>query len=162
VKKIILLVSFLFVGIDQIIKAIVVNSLEVYESVKVIPNFFYLTLTRNDGAAFGIMSGGRWLFIFLGISVLIMFFKFMILDEKVSKFDFISYSLVIGGIIGNLIDRIIHGYVIDYLDFYVFKYDAPIFNFADMCIVIGTFMIIYTMFFGSDNNEKIFSIRRCK
>ena len=62
--------------------------------------------------------------------------------KKLDKFDIIGYSLLTGGIIGNLIDRIIYGYVIDYLDFYIFNYNYPVFNFADISIVIGVIIVI--------------------
>ena len=65
------------------------------------------------------------------------------LYNKLNKLDYIIYSLLYGGIVGNLFDRIVYGYVIDYLDFYIFNYNFPVFNFADVCIVISVILIIF-------------------
>lgn len=147
---------------DQIIKKIILNTMYLYQSIKVIPNFLYITYVENDGAAFSIFSGGRWFFIIMGVITLILLFKFVFEDTKVSKFDTVCYSLVTSGIVGNLIDRIFHGKVIDYIDFHIFGYDAPVFNFADICIVIGALMIIYILVVKGDSDESIYSRKRIK
>ena len=88
--------------------------------------------------------------------------KYYIPDTKISKFDTVCYSLVTSGIVGNLIDRLFYGKVIDYIDFHIFGYDAPVFNFADMCIVIGALMIIYILIVKGDSDENIYSRKRIK
>ena len=75
------------------------------------------------------------------------------MDKKITKLDVVSYSLVIGGILGNLVDRVLYGSVIDYLDFYLFGYNAPVFNFADSCIVIGAIIIICVLIKEGNNYE---------
>lgn len=154
-RKNILFLSTGLVLVDQIIKLIITKSMYLYQSIKVIPNFLYITYVENDGAAFSILSGGRWFFVIIGVIALVLMFKFIYDDSKVSKFDTISYSLVTSGIVGNLIDRIYLGKVIDYIDVRVL--DFPIFNFADICIVIGTFMIIYILVIKGDSDEFIYS-----
>lgn len=72
---------------------------------------------------------------------------------KQNRRNMIAFSLVIGGLLGNLIDRIIHGYVIDFIDFYVLNYNYPIFNFADSFICIGVCMLLYAIFMGEDNEN---------
>ena len=161
-KKNVLIFSLLFAFIDQVIKYFVINYLELYKSIKVIPNFFYLTYTQNDGAAFSILSGGRWFFVVMGVVALILIVKFISIDRHITKYDTVAYSLITGGIIGNLVDRIVYTHVIDYLDFYIFNFDAPIFNFAAMCIVIGAFMILYTLFVRGDLDEDIHGRKRIK
>lgn len=156
-KKIIFMLTGFLIFIDQILKYLVINNLEEFNSIRVIPNFFHLTFIKNEGAAFSILSGGRWFFIGIGLIALIFLIRYICLDKKICKLDIISYSLVLSGIIGNLIDRICYGSVIDYLDFYLFNYDAPIFNFADMCIVIGGIIIIYTLVVKGDNDENNYS-----
>lgn len=154
-RKNILFLSTGLVLVDQIIKLIITKSMYLYQSIKVIPNFLYITYVENDGAAFSILSGGRWFFVIIGVIALVLMFKFIYDDSKVSKFDTISYSLTTSGIVGNLIDRIYLGKVIDYIDVRVL--DFPIFNFADICIVIGTFMIIYILVIKGDSDEFIYS-----
>lgn len=72
---------------------------------------------------------------------------------KENKRNIIAFSLLIGGLLGNLIDRIIHGYVIDFIDFYIFNYNYPIFNIADVCICIGVFILLYSIYLGEDNEN---------
>lgn len=152
-KKFILILSTLLMFIDQLIKYFVIHNLELYKSIKLIPNFFYITFVKNDGAAFSILRGNRWLLIAIGIIALIFMIKLIIMDKKITKLDVVSYSLVIGGILGNLVDRVLYGSVIDYLDFYLFGYNAPVFNFADSCIVIGAIIIICVLIKEGNNYE---------
>jgi signal peptidase II len=127
--------------------------MKVLDSIKVIPNFFYITFVKNEGAAFSILQNGRWFFIVLSILALIAILNYIRVDNKILKFEAFSYALVIGGIVGNLIDRIVHGSVIDYLAFYLFGLDAPVFNVADSAMVIGVIMIIYNLVIKGDKNE---------
>ena len=152
-KKFILILSTLLMFIDQLIKYFVIHNLELYKSIKLIPNFFYITYVKNDGAAFSILRGNRWLLIAIGIIALMFMIKLIIMDKKITKLDVVSYSLVIGGILGNLVDRVLYGSVIDYLDFYLFGYNAPVFNFADSCIVIGAIIIICVLIKEGNNYE---------
>lgn len=152
-KKFILILSTLLMFIDQLIKYFVIHNLELYKSIKLIPNFFYITFVKNDGAAFSILRGNRWLLIAIGIIALMFMIKLIIMDKKITKLDVVSYSLVIGGVLGNLVDRILYGSVIDYLDFYLFGYNAPVFNFADSCIVIGAIIIICVLIKEGNNYE---------
>lgn len=156
-RVIIFIASILLVLIDQLFKYLVSSSMTLYESVKVIPNFLSITYVENDGGAFSILPGGRWFFILIGIIVLYFIIRFIMLDSRVTKFDKISYTLVLSGIIGNLFDRIFYGKVIDYIDFNLFGYDAPIFNFADICIVVGAFMIVIILLVRGDSDENIHS-----
>ena len=79
---------------------------------------------------------------------------FLIINNNLSILDKIIYGMLYGGIIGNLLDRIFRGYVIDYLDFIVFKYDFPIFNFADSLIVVAMILLIITILRGDINANK--------
>lgn len=156
-KIIVFVVSILLILLDQLFKYLVSSNMILYESIEIIPKFLSITFVENSGGAFSILSGGRWFFIIFGLISLYFIFRFIMLDSKVSNFDKVSYSLVLSGIVGNLIDRIFLGKVIDYIDFNLFGYDAPIFNFADICIVIGAFMIIIILLVRGDSNEDIFS-----
>lgn len=142
---------------DYIIKIIVINNLKPISSLVVIPGLFSLTYVENRGAAFGMLSDARWVFILFTIVVIVLMVYFLFTKRIESKLFNISAILIIGGGIGNLIDRIFYGYVVDYLSISFFP---PVCNFADYCITIGAgLMVIYLMFFSDfmskkDNNNE--------
>lgn len=139
--KKILPISLLLVVIDQIVKILVISKLALQQSITIINNFFNITYVRNTGAAWSILSGNVLLLIIISVLALVAIYYYLIKDKELNKIDIVSYSMLIGGIIGNLIDRIVHGYVIDYLDFKIFNYNFPIFNIADTLIVISIIII---------------------
>ncbi len=151
--KKILSFGLLLTIIDQLIKYLVVNGLEITESIKIIPNFFYITYIKNSGAAFGILSDAGIILIILSIVALIGLVRYIVMDKNITKIEAVSYSLVFGGILGNLVDRLINGYVIDYLDFYIFGYDFPVFNLADTLIVVGFLIILINLFIKGEHHE---------
>ena len=132
-----------FIILDQIIKIFISKFMNLHESINIIKNFFSITLVHNTGAAFSILTNNVPLLIGISLISLILIYYYLLKDNKLVKIDYIIYSLLIGGIIGNLIDRIIHGYVIDYLSFKIFNYYFPIFNLADIGIVISVILIIF-------------------
>lgn len=134
--------------LDQVIKIIIINSMNLYQSVNIINSVFNITYVRNNGAAWSILSGNRILLILISIVALTLIYFYFIKDKKLTKLENFSYGLLIGGTVGNLIDRIIYGYVIDYLDFKIFSYSFPVFNFADICIVIGIALICISLIGG--------------
>lgn len=147
-KSVWILVLCLF--IDQLIKNIIINILNIGESITIIKNFFNITYVKNSGAAFSILQSNTFLLIIISIIALIFIFKY-ISKEGLSNFEYVLYGILSGGICGNLFDRIVYKSVIDYLDFNIFGYSFPIFNFADTLIVISMFLIIITM--KDDKNE---------
>lgn len=140
-KKRIFILSGVIALVDQIVKLIIVNNVA-NQSVTVIDNFFQLSYVENTGAAWGIFSGTRWFLIIISILAIFAIIKYFILDINVTKMEFVGYALVLGGIIGNLIDRIIYGYVIDYAAFNFGTYQFPVFNIADSAIVIGVGLVV--------------------
>lgn len=146
--KKILPISLLFVVIDQIVKILVISKLALQQSITIINNFFNITYVRNTGAAWSILSGNVLLLIMISVLALVAIYYYLIKDKELNKIDIVSYSMLIGGIIGNLIDRIVHGYVIDYLDFKIFNYNFPIFNVADTLIVISIIIIGISLIVG--------------
>lgn len=140
-KKKLCLFSLILLLIDILSKIIIKTKLSLYESIIVIPNFFSLTYVKNTGAAFSILEGRRFLLILLSILILIYLFN-NLLKDKLNNYKIVYYSLLISGILGNLIDRIIYNSVIDFLDFKIFNHNYPIFNLADTFIVIGVILII--------------------
>lgn len=133
------LIIFVSAVIDQIIKYLITTNLYIGEKIKIIKNFFNITYVTNDGAAWSILSGNRILFIAIAIITSIALIKY---SKNKPKFERYTYSLLIGGIIGNLLDRITRGYVIDYLDFKIFGYNFPVFNLADICITISAITLL--------------------
>lgn len=131
---------------DQIIKYFVNMYLKPVGSVTVIDNLLTFTYHENDGAAFGLFSQMRWLFILLTV-LLMLFLLYLLISKKInSKLFYVSATLIIGGGIGNLIDRLFLGYVIDYIQLSFFP---PVCNFADYCVTFGTvLLIIYILFFS--------------
>lgn len=143
----VIILSAVIVGIDQLIKYFVFNFLKPVGSVDVIPGLFSLDYVENKGAAFGMMANMRWVFIVFTI-VVIAIILYVVLKKKITNKLFIASAiLLIGGGIGNLIDRIFLGFVIDYLSVSFFP---PVCNFADYCITIGTVLLLVYLLFFSD------------
>ncbi len=137
-----IIISIILLCIDQISKLLVVNLLTKTDSITIIKKFFYLTYINNDGAAFSILVGKRIFLILIAVLVIVMLIRYIKKNNIQNKLELVSISLIIGGSLGNLMDRVIRGYVIDFLDFKIFNYNFPIFNLADTFIVIGVFLLL--------------------
>ena len=135
------IIAFLFFILDLISKQVIVHVMNVGQSVKVINKFFYITYAQNKGAAWSILEDQRILLLIISVVVLFLINKFMN-KEELSNIECFSYGMIIGGILGNLFDRVVNSYVIDFLDFKLFGYDYPVFNLADSFIVIGIIIMI--------------------
>ncbi|MGN0509481.1 MAG: signal peptidase II [Ruminococcus sp.] len=142
-----LIIGAVLVIIDQIIKYFVSVYLQPVGSVSVIDNLFSLTYVENKGVAFGMFSDMRWVFVALTSVLLAIIIFYMFKKRPKGKFFYVCAALIIGGGIGNLIDRIFYGYVIDYLSLSFFP---PVCNFADYCITAGTIMLVIYLLFFSD------------
>lgn len=142
-----LIVGAVLVIIDQIIKYFVSAYLQPVGSVSVIDNIFSLTYVENKGVAFGMFSDMRWIFVALTSILLVIIIFYMFKKRPKGNFFYVCAALIIGGGIGNLIDRIFYGYVIDYLSLSFFP---PVCNFADYCITAGTIMLVIYLLFFSD------------
>ena len=149
-KKIYITAIIIFI-IDQISKVIISSYIGLNSSVRIIKNFFYLTYTNNTGASFGILKNSRVLLIVLSIIALVILLRY-ISTFKETKYNILGLGFLMGGIIGNLLDRVLFGYVRDFLNFYIIGYDFPVFNIADICIVLGVFILIISILKGEDSN----------
>ena len=158
--KMLTIISIIIIILDQISKVLISTTLDLYESINIIPNFFKLTYTRNFGAAWSIMQNKRLFLVIVTIIALIFIFYLIYKEKKLTKFKMIYYGFLIGGIFGNFIDRISCGYVIDFLDFNIFGYNFPVFNISDSFIVIGVIMILLENFVGGEKHEWIYGNRR--
>ncbi len=145
------IISLIVIIIDRILKVLVTNNFVLNVRNKIIDGFFYITNCHNEGAAFSLFSGNVLFLIFITLIVLFLIYR-TINKENVNKIGILAYGLLLGGILGNLYDRIFYGYVIDYLDFVIFKFNFAIFNLADAAIVIGAILLI--VFEGSDNDGR--------
>ena len=149
---IVLGLSALIAVIDQIIKYFVVTDLKPINKLEVIPGLFSLVYVENKGAAFGMLENARWIFIIFTIIVTI-FLIALVLSKKINNKLFnIASVLIIGGGIGNLIDRIFLGYVVDYLSVSFFP---PVCNFADYCITVGVALLAIYIVFYYGKEEKL-------
>lgn len=140
-KKIVIISSIVFI-IDLISKIIIINTLKINESIIIIKNFFNITYTKNFGAAFSIMQNSRLLLIITALIILYIIILYLKKNKIDNNIEIVGYSLIIGGLLGNLFDRIIYGYVIDFLDLYILNFDFAIFNIADSSIVIGIILLL--------------------
>lgn len=148
------IIALISLIIDQIVKILVSNYLILGQTTKIINNFFYLTYVQNTGAAFSILIGYRYILIIITLIFLYYLYKYTKKQTNPNKLAILSHGLLLGGIIGNLIDRIIYGYVIDYLDFMIFNYNFPIFNLADTFIAIGCIILVINSYAKEENSWK--------
>ena len=151
--KIIIVVLMLSL-LDQIIKLVVIANKHMLP-VQIIKNIFQINYQENYGIAFGIAQGGRISFIIVNFIIIGLIAKFLFTQlDSISNTKKVCLGLIISGGIGNLIDRIFRGYVVDYLDFSKII-DYPIFNFADIMIAIGTIWISIIIIFDLFKDNKI-------
>lgn len=151
---IVALIIIIAIVLDQIIKIAIINN--IYKSsITVCSGFLNLTYVENTGGAFGIGSSSTIMFIIVNIIIISMIIRFILLKkEDINMNILISLGLVIAGGIGNLIDRIFRGYVIDYIDISTFI-EYPVFNLADIFVVVGcTIIIIYTIYYTVNERQK--------
>lgn len=152
-KKNIYIIAIIYLMIDQIVKIIVRTKMELYQEIKIIPKLFSLYYVENDGAAFSILGNQTIFLIIVSIICLIILNKF-ILEEELPKNSLIPLGCLLGGIVGNLIDRIIFKSVTDYLSIFIFKYSFPVFNIADIGITVGTALLILNIVLEEKKNKK--------
>ena len=144
------ILGVLILLLDQWTKYLVKTNLFYGESISIIEGFFNLVFIKNDGAAWNIMSGQRLILVLIS-SLILLFLIFKGYEFfSAKKIHRITYGMLLGGISGNLVDRILTGKVIDFLDFQIGTYHYPSFNIADACICVA--VILY--FITSKNNKQ--------
>ncbi len=143
-----IIVAIIAIILDQLTKYWAVNVLQHMSQVTVIPNFFRLIYVENAGAAFGILQDRQIFFIFLTVAVLALLLVYYYKHrERLSFMARLSLGMIVGGAIGNFIDRVRFGYVIDMLSFRFFnRYNFAVFNIADSFIVVGTILLMILIF----------------
>ncbi len=143
---ILLLATAVLVGIDQLTKYLVISNMEVDQSIPVIDGVFELLRHHNPGAAFGILPNQRWIFITFTFIVMLVILV-ILMSGKFRKYKLANAAgvLILAGGIGNMVDRLAYGYVVDFL--YAKFINFPIFNFADCCVVIGAALLLVAFLF---------------
>jgi signal peptidase II len=147
-----ILIGFIIILIDQISKGLVDKYIKFGESIKVINKFFYLTNINNTGAAWGMLSNQTSLLIIITFVVIALLFYYLKVFKKNAR-NIIAFGLLLGGIVGNLIDRLFLGYIKDFFELHLWSYNFPIFNIGDMCIVIGAILLIIAILSGEDKKS---------
>lgn len=144
VKQIIMngLVCGAILVIDLLSKAYIAGHFKLFQSHEVIPNFFSITYIQNRGAAWSILEGQTLFLIGIAVIAGIAMIYYFIKSRPEQKLLRLGLAMVFAGMLGNLIDRVVLGYVRDFLDFVIFGYDFPVFNVADMGVTIGMAVII--------------------
>lgn len=147
------------IAIDQLTKAVITEKLFMYGTHKVIDGFFNLVYVMNPGAAFGFLSRTPELFrysFFIGITVLAMLLiiYYLVKSENEKAIITLSLALIFGGAVGNLIDRIRFGAVVDFLDFYIGNWHWPAFNAADSAITVGAALMLWEMIIARRKKPK--------
>ncbi|MBN2206968.1 MAG: signal peptidase II [Candidatus Aminicenantes bacterium] len=146
-----LALAALLVVIDQLTKAAVAKGLALYETRRVIPGFLNLVHSRNDGAIFGFLSHGgnpalRWVLAAASVVALALVIYYFVKTPSRDGLMLTALSLILAGAVGNNLDRMARGSVVDFVDLYAGRFHWPVFNVADACITIGAGLLIFVVF----------------
>jgi signal peptidase II len=160
-RKYHLLIAAIVVLVDRLTKAVVADRISLHDSVDVLPGIFRLTHVQNQGAAFGLFSDSSFpwkvaLLILFSIAALAVVSALLWKNGDALNATAIALSLVFGGAVGNLWDRVTSGRVIDFLDFYLGQHHWPAFNIADSAIVVGALLLLSEIFMAP-HEEKVIS-----
>jgi signal peptidase II len=147
-----LLTTLSVVALDQVTKWYVVHRLKMHETIRVVPGFFDLVHIRNRGMAFGLLNGPHidfrfWLLLMASLTAIAILLVWFFRLKRRDALTTLGISLILGGAIGNMVDRIRYQEVVDFLDFYFGRYHWPAFNVADAAITCGTFLLAITLLF---------------
>lgn len=148
-----LLLSAVVIVLDQVTKYMVAGNMLLYEDIPVISGFFHITYVQNTGMAWSMLSGQQIL-LSLAAAVATGVMLWVLITRKPGILVRISLGLMIGGAAGNLIDRLLLNHVRDFLNFYIFGYDFPVFNIADVALCIGVAFLILDSFLEERKEKK--------
>ncbi|WP_075980996.1 signal peptidase II [Bacillus massilinigeriensis] len=140
------IIALMVIALDQLTKWLVVKNMDYGESIRIIENFLYITSHRNQGAAWGILQGQMWFFYIITLVVILGIIYYIQKATKGKVLFGVSLGLILGGAIGNFIDRVIRKEVVDFVHTYIFGYNFPVFNVADSALVIGVGLLIIHLF----------------
>jgi signal peptidase II len=159
IRRLQFVTALFIVLLDRLAKWTIAKDIPLHESVKLIPHFFYLTHVENRGAAFGLFaeSPSQWkiaLLVLFSVVALVIVSALLWRNSHTMASTGIGLSLILGGAIGNLWDRVLNGRVVDFLLFYLGSYQWPAFNVADSAIVIGAGLLVVEILFAKAPLEK--------
>ena len=143
-----IIIGIVLVAADQLTKLYALNVIKPKGTITVIDNFYYFTYVENRGAAFGIMQNKQWFFIIVTLLIFAAFGYILFKYKIEGKLFFAAVVLIFGGGVGNLIDRIFRGYVVDFLQFSFF---SPVCNAADYFITVGAVLLVISVLFCKKN-----------
>jgi signal peptidase II len=159
-RKYFFLIAFVVLLLDRIAKWAVASNIALHDSVVVVPGFFRLTHVQNTGAAFGLFadSSAQWkvgALVTFSVLALVVVSALLWKNSHSLSTTTIGLSLILGGAMGNLWDRMFTGHVVDFLDFYVGSYHWPAFNVADSAIVVGAVLLVSEIVFAKSTSETV-------
>lgn len=150
------ILTFIIIALDQITKYLAINSLKGAGARVIIPNFFRLVYVENYGAAFGMLQNKKIFFVIITVAVVICLSVFLVrYYNRINLITKLAVATLLGGTIGNFIDRVRFGYVVDFFSFRLFNiYEFPVFNIADIAIVLSTIIIVYLLLFDKYESRR--------
>ena len=150
----IIIVSVISLILDIGSKYYISKNFIVYESKTIIKNFLDITYVKNTGAAFSILEDNTWMITIISLMIIMGVIYYIYKNKPSNNIENIGYGMVIGGALGNFIDRIIYGYVIDFIDINLFGWNYPVFNIADILIVVSVIIMVICCFRGDESENK--------
>ena len=147
------ILTLIVLVIDIISKLIIRHYLALNESIRIIRGFLNVTYVKNTGVAWSIFADNKYLVLMLSGLIIIGIFYYIYKEKPTRKLMKYAYALILGGALGNFINRVFYGSVIDFIDIKIFGYDYPIFNMADIFIVVGVIVLVYDTWRGENGNK---------
>ena len=159
-RRIYFLTAIVVLALDRVTKWLVEDRIELHDTLQVIPGFFRLTHVQNRGAAFGLFaeSPSEWkvaVLVLFSLVALVVVSALLWRNSHSLTMTGMALSLILGGAVGNLWDRVLYGHVVDFLDFYVSSYHWPAFNVADSAIVVGAVLLVAEILFKPTSDEAV-------
>lgn len=143
-----IILSLVVAGADQLVKYIVLKNISLTDTVEVIPKILQFVYVKNTGAAFSLLSGKTYILSIVSLAVCIFLIWYLIKKRPSSRLLLVSLGLILGGAVGNMIDRMFRNFVVDYIE--VLFVQFPVFNLADVAITVGAaLLMIYVIFFDN-------------
>ena len=149
------IITIIIVILDILSKMFVSKYISLGENIKIIDNFLYFSHVRNTGAAWSILDNNGYLVLAISMIIIAFIVIYICKNKVVNKLEKIAYGFILGGAFGNFINRLIKGYVIDFIRVKIFNYDYPVFNVADIFIVLGVILFVIDTWRDNCGNKRV-------